>query len=273
MKKPKKIVCGSEDYSTTTLERFLYFSDCIPSGWEEFFKKPEVKTAVQIISAELEKQTKTDKLQFNPKLGWVFRALDMVAPDKIKVVILGQDPTPQPGKATGLAFSLQPTEDAREVATVFNVLMELKLEGFHTNLKNGDLTPWVAQGVFLLNSALTVPHSQAGAHLSLWKPFMRLLITYISEKASSSAWMVWGKLAVEILKPKKNKPVYNGVDTKKHYQIIGNHPSAAYAAYVYFLGGDYFKCANTFLTKVKRDTINWDLPGLGTITSPCPPFP
>ena len=230
---------------------------------------------VQKISAELEKQKNKDKLQFNPKLGRVFRALDMVAPDKIKVVILGQDPTPQPGKATGLAFSLQPTEDAREVATVFNVLMELKLEGFQTNLKNGDLTPWVAQGVFLLNSALTVPHNRAGAHLPLWKPFMRLLITYINEKASSSAWMVWGKQALEILKPRVNKPVYNGVDfKKKHYLILGSHPSAAYAAYIYFLGRDYFKCANTFLTKVKRGTINWDLPGLGTITKTCPPnFP
>ena len=209
--------CKEANYEDYTLETFLYEEKCMPIKWKDFFQKEGVYNEVQKISAELEKQKNKDKLQFNPKLGWVFRALDMVAPDKIKVVILGQDPTPQPGKATGLAFSLQPTEDAREVATVFNVLMELKLEGFHTNLKNGDLTPWVAQGVFLLNSALTVPHNRAGAHLPLWKPFMRLLITYINEKASSSAWMVWGKQALEILKPRVNKPVYKGVDFKKKH--------------------------------------------------------
>ena len=242
-----------------------------------------MQKAVQEISAELENQLKTNKLEFSPKLEWVFRALDKVAPENIKVVILGQDPTPQPGIATGLAFSLQPDVDARKVPAVFNVLMELEREGFKTDLINGDLTPWVDQGVLLLNCALTVPLKKAGKHVplqgagehvplqgagehvQLWKPFTKLLITYIYKEASSSAWMVWGDKAKKHVK---------GVDfSKKHYRIPGGHPSATGGAYVNFLGGDYFKCANKFLERVKRGNIDWNLPGKEPITRQCPTFP
>lgn len=91
----------------------------------------------------------------------MFRALELVRPDEIRVIILGQDPTPQAGKAAGLAFSVA---DPLSVGTVLNVLLEVALEGFPVNIWEGDLTSWVKQGVLLLNTAFTVPKGGPGSH-------------------------------------------------------------------------------------------------------------
>ena len=85
----------------------------------------------------------------------IFQALKSVQPNNIKVVILGQDPTPQPGKATGLAFNV---EKPRFVPAVLNMLLEVAFEGFPINLDNVGVLKWAEQGVLLLNTAFTCPH-------------------------------------------------------------------------------------------------------------------
>ena len=153
-----------------TLKDFVYTYKCVP-GWDQFWNLEEVKGAIEGISLALEKEA----CQIQPQLSEVFKAF-MVKPDKIKAVILCQDPTPQAGKATGLAFSLLAAQDPREAPSVLKMLVELKLEGFRVSLANGDLTPWINQGVMLLNAALTLRIGEPGekapnSHSKLWEPF------------------------------------------------------------------------------------------------------
>ena len=173
--------------------------------------------------------------------------------NQIKAVILGQDPTPQPGKATGLAFSLKTGEDPSNVPSVFNMLVELKWEEMNVGLTNGDLTPWVGRGVLLLNAALTVRQGEAGSHSRVWQPFTELMVRYLSANAQPTAWILWGNEA---------RRAAQVIDRSRHYIKEGGHPSPQAATT--FFGGNYFKCANDFLTPRRGGGINWQLPARGS---------
>ncbi|KAJ7322784.1 hypothetical protein OS493_032969 [Desmophyllum pertusum] len=139
--------CKAVTYATTDLDDFV--DQCAPTAWAAFFQKQEVQKYVKDISVAIKAAvTKT----YEPAMPLMFRALEMVAPSQVKVVILGQDPTPQPGKATGLAFSV---DNPKTVGTVLNVLLEVALEGFNVDINNGNLESWANQGVLLLNTAFT----------------------------------------------------------------------------------------------------------------------
>lgn len=140
----------------------------------QFWNLEEVKEAIEGISVALEKE----EGQIQPQLSEVFKAF-MVKPEKIKAVILGQDPTSQAGKATGLAFSLLASQDPWEVPSVLKMLVELKLEGFQVSLSNEDLTPWVNQGVMLLNAALTLWIGEPGEKVNC------------ESHSRSSLWGLW----------------------------------------------------------------------------------
>ena len=150
----------------------------------KFFDDTNVKKAIIDISSKLANILKKKGTRIEPPLRNMLEALKRVSPAKIKVIILGQDPTPQAGKATGLAFSLKSEEDAREVPAVLNVLLEVALEGWKVDLSDGDLSSWTKKGVLLLNTAFTITQGEAASHLSIWKPFTELLIKYISDNAS-----------------------------------------------------------------------------------------
>lgn len=120
----------------------------------------------------------------------------MVAPENVKVVILGQDPTPQRDKSTGLALSV---EDPRTVGPVMNVLLEVSLERWNVDISNGDLSKWTKQGVLFLNSTLTVEAKNAGTRLDHWRLFTKLLIRFISFRADPSVWILWGKIAQDFI--------------------------------------------------------------------------
>lgn len=261
------INCATATYGKNSLK--VFGANCVP-GWRDFFKRQEVKDALDIIDSHLSYELNAGHL-IEPRMPLVFKALERVAPAKIKVVILGQDPTPQPGEATGLAFSVQ---DARTVPSVLNVLLEVALEGWSVNIFNGDLTKWANQGVLLLNKALTVRRGTPGTHLTKWSKFMKLLIKEISGKAQPSVWLLWGTKVQIYQKIIKEKG--------KHYLITGGHPSpvGGIGTANTFFGGNYFQCANTFLRKKVRDEIDWGLAVLNrpkrearSPLNPCPPEP
>ena len=152
-----------------------FVENCAPAAWNAFFQLSRVKMAVQTISTSLKSKN------IEPQMPRTLRALEVVAPSDIKVVIIGQDPTPQPGEATGLAFSVK---DARTVASVLNVLLEVALEGWSVDISNGSLAKWAKQGVLLLNSAFTVQQNKTGSHLTLWRPFTESLIKHISDNSN-----------------------------------------------------------------------------------------
>ena len=256
------IDCNTASYSDVNLEEFIYRYGCFKEPWNLFFNHHSVAAQIALISNQL----RTENLaNIEPPLPSVFRALNMVAPKDIKVVILGQDPTPQKNKATGLAFSLKPGEDPASVPSVFSILVELRLDGADVGFDNGDLSSWVEEGVLLLNSALTVRVGAANSHKGWWKEFTRLLIDFISNTIDPSVWLLWGNEA----KSFENKIAGN----KRHYVIKGGHPSPQGGAFTKFLGGNYFLCANQYLDAIGRGGIGWNIIHQSPAMNPCPDTP
>ena len=202
-----------------------------------------------------------------PKMSVLFKALEPVNPGDVRVVILGQDPTPQKDKATGVAFHVK---KPRFVPAVLHMFLEVAFEGFPVDLDKGDVTNWAKQGVLLLNTALTCPHNppkgvkdktKYKSHFDIWKYFTISLIRYIGgEAAEPSVWLLWGRKAKDFSKH---------ID-KKHLIIEGGHPSPTGTANHgdSFFGVNYFNRANQFLSRNGRGSINWSLSvdGLNSLT-------
>ena len=251
-----KFNCKAATYKLTSLFDFVYTHKCFPAGWTEFFASTAVKEIIKKISRLLKHEAKNNYIE--PPMPKVFRAFE-VALDDVKVVIIGQDPVPEAGEATGLAFSLQPGANPRDgVPTVFNMLVELKLEGMNVDLSNGNLSPWVKRGVLLLNAALTVRQGSsrlnAGSHQVYWKEFTRLLVEHISTEGNPIAWILWGDKAKGFAQEQKL------IDTSRHFIKAGGHPSPQGPnAGVRFFGRNYFSCANDFLVLKGRGGVDWSL--------------
>ena len=204
-----------------------------------------------------------------PKMSLIFNALKKVKVEDIKVVILGQDPTPQEGKAKGVAFLV---DNPRTVPAVLKMLLEVAFEGFAVDLDHANVEEWLEKGVLLLNTAFTVPHNdkdkdknknkQQGKgkekdHLAMWRPFTEVLITYIKDYAPPSAWFLWGK---------KAKKFSKFINSKEHLIVTGRHPSTMGGTTGEgntFFGGNYFNIANQFLKIKGRDAIDWSLSSTG----------
>ena len=285
------------NYEGTTLVEFA--KRCAPKAWRYFFTLPSVVDALKRADDSIRKaQKEIDELNVKghvflsyhiepPRMQTIFKAFERVSPDNVKVVILGQDPTPQTGKATGRAFSV---EDPRTVGSVMNVLLEVALEGWSVDLFNGDLSKWEDQGVLLLNSALTIGEieyyeldhyetkREKVSHLSYWCEFTKLLIEYISALPKPSVWMLWGNVAQDFTVKRKfetfsecyNQNQASQTDiTKelslikpKNYVLKGGHPSPKSGAggMNTFFARNYFTCANLFLSKKRPGpVIKWGL--------------
>ena len=241
-------VLNEASYQDDTLFDLTYKRGCMPEGWERFFK--QAKPLVKVISDELKKQTDGGE-DIGPKIGWVFRAFQMVPPDDVRVIIMGQDPAPEPGEATGLAFSLKPRMPSYEVPSVQRVVLEAGNEGYCVNDTRGNLIPWARQGVLLLNTALTLITNDIGSHLDLWQNFTDAAISFINTNAQPSTWILWGYHAKSLF--------YDGeIDTKKHYVLMGGHPSPRADSKKFFCG-NYFHCASKWLKEKGRGEVNWNL--------------
>ena len=221
--------CKEATYAANPLEEFV--AKCAPLAWFQFFRSLD-----KTVWDELSKVLSHSGIE--PPMPLTFEALNRVAPHEITVVIIGQDPTPQPGKVTGLAFSV---ENARTVPSSLNILLEVALEGWNVNINNGDLSSWASQGVLLLNSALTVNQGRAGSHIKHWATFSELLVRFISdnENVPPVVLLLWGNHAKYFAK---------FINKKKYYIISGGHPLTLGGMGVNnFFGGGYFLCANEFL--------------------------
>ena len=180
-----------------------------------------------------------------------FAALDACAPEAARVVILGQDPYPTPGHAHGFAFSVEP--DVRPLPrSLGNIFKEMQ-DDLGSTPPNGDLRFWAAQGVLLLNTALTVPAGEAGGHAKLgWTRLAQEVLCALSERPT--AFVLWGKqaqtLARHISTPK------NG---SQHLLIESAHPSPLSARRGFF-GSRPFSRINSWLAAQGRPAINWTRP-------------
>jgi uracil-DNA glycosylase len=186
--------------------------------------------------------------QVLPSPESAFNALTLTPLDRVKAVILGQDPYPTPGDAHGLAFSyVGPRRLPASLKVVFAELAEdLSIE----KPTRGDLTPWARQGVLLLNTALTVEAGQAGAHLRFgWSSLADQAIRAVSDRRPAVAFLLWGG-------PARKRAAL--VDATRHRVIEAGHPSPLNRLGD-FRGSRVFSRANAFLEERGAGAIDWRL--------------
>lgn len=183
---------------------------------------------------------------FPPK-NEIFAAFRYTPFEKVKVVILGQDPYHGEGQAHGLSFSVR--EGNALPPSLKNIFEELKNDLNIPVPANGDLTKWADQGVFLLNSTLTVRAHMAGSHQRKgWETFTDRVIQLLSEKCHGLVFLLWGGYA-----KKKAKLI----DASKHHVLMTGHPSPLSANRGYWFGNKHFSKTNQFLTKQGETPIIW----------------
>jgi len=185
---------------------------------------------------------------FPRSANW-FRALDLTPLDKVRVVILGQDPYHGEGQAHGLCFSVMP--GVRPPPSLVNIFKELESDIGLRPSPHGFLEHWARQGVLLLNSVLTVEMGQAASHRDRgWEKFTDAVIRLVNGKPEPVVFMLWGSYA-------QKKAGF--VDTSKHLVLKAPHPSPL-SAHSGFFGCRHFSKANAFLEERGLPAIDWALP-------------
>ena len=231
-------------------------SDAIPEAWRELLDDQAARLAElqDFVAAERARHA-----VFPPE-GRVFAALAATSPDRVRVVIVGQDPYHDDGQAHGLAFSVRP--GVRFPPSLRNIFKELASDLNLPMPETGCLIPWAEQGVLLLNTVLTVRAHQPGSHQKHgWEPFTDAVISALSEKREHLVFVLWGAPAQSKL------PL---IDQKKHTVICSVHPSPL-SAHRGFFGSRPFSAINRDLAAHGMKGIDWnlaadgasdDLPGL-----------
>ncbi len=214
----------------------------IDKSWEEIFKNYSEYDELIKLNNDIEKQRET-KIIF-PKKNEVYKVFSLPI-DKIKVVILGQDPYHKKGQAMGLSFSVN--ENIPLPKSLINIYKELYSD-IGIKRENGSLIDWFKQGVFLLNTVLTVEQAQPASHRNLgYENFTDYIISEISKRCENIVFILWGGYA------KKKIPLIN---QKKHLIIQSAHPSPL-SAYRGFFGSKPFSKTNEYLKRVGKKEIIW----------------
>ncbi|MGY3437153.1 MULTISPECIES: uracil-DNA glycosylase [unclassified Marinovum] len=192
----------------------------------------------------LEQRLDSDPRLLLPPAPQTFAALEACAPDKVRVLILGQDPYPTPGHAHGLAFSVAPGV-APLPRSLRNIFAEMT-DDLGACPDTGDLRFWAQQGVLLLNTALTVPAGDAGGHLKLgWQDLTADILQALDTKPR--ALLLWGKPAQKL---------GNALVNPAHLRIETAHPSPLSARRGFF-GARPFSRVNDWLTSMGDTAIDW----------------
>ncbi len=176
----------------------------------------------------------------------LFRAFQLTPFNKVKVVIIGQDPYHNTNQAHGLAFSVQ--KNTPPPPSLKNIYKEIENDlQIKKNFQNGNLEDWAHQGVLLINSILTVRKNQAGSHSKKgWEEFTDEIIKQLSKHKNNLVFLLWGNYAKE-----KGKII----DRKKHFVLESGHPSP-FSAHLFF-NHHHFSKTNEYLKKNKSKEINW----------------
>lgn len=192
-------------------------------------------------------ELKKNKIVFYPKGDQIFNAFNLTPFDKVKVVILGQDPYHGPNQAHGLCFSVP--NSVKPPPSLVNIYKELHSDvGKIIDLQNGNLEHWAQQGVFLLNTTLTVEKSKPLSHQNYgWGEFTDKVISIIDSHLENIVFILWGAFA----QSKKSL-----IDSKKHLILTAPHPSPL-SAHRGFFGSKPFSQTNTFLQSKQIDRIIW----------------
>lgn len=218
----------------------------IDSSWlnvlEEEFQSPYFQQLKQFLKVEKQSQT------VYPPGPLIFSAFNRTPFDKVKVVIIGQDPYHGPGQANGLCFSV--SDGIRQPPSLQNIFKELKTDIGMDIPVGGNLEPWADQGVLLLNATLTVRARQAGSHQKKgWEQFTDATIRTVSKERENVVFLLWGRFA-------QNKSAL--IDSSKHHVLKCAHPSP-FSARNGFFGSKHFSKTNDFLLSTNQTPIDWTI--------------
>ncbi|TMH84067.1 MAG: uracil-DNA glycosylase [Betaproteobacteria bacterium] len=201
----------------------------------------------------LKKEIQARKVIY-PRGGEYFAALDHTPFDKVKVVILGQDPYHGVNQAHGLCFSVRPRVEIPP--SLQNIFIELKNDLGIEPPDHGHLVHWAEQGVLLLNATLTVEAGRAGSHQDKgWEKFTDIIVDALNREREGLVFVLWGSTA-------QRKGAF--IDTRKHLVLKGPHPSPL-SAHRGFFGCRHFSKINAYLQAQGKAPIDWRLPKLAAL--------
>jgi len=220
----------------------------IHPSWKSVLKDEFNKTYFQQIVTFLKTEKALGKVIYPPG-PLIFNAFNQTPFDKVRVVILGQDPYHGEGQAHGLSFSVP--AGIKPPPSLVNIFKEIQTDiGVQMPMQYGNLTKWAEQGVLLLNAALTVRAGEPFSHAKYgWADFTDAVIQKISDEKSGVVFLLWGKFAQE-------KQVL--IDESKHYVLKAAHPSP-FSADKGFFGCKHFSKTNALLAKNGEQPIDWKL--------------
>lgn len=188
----------------------------------------------------------------HPPRGVRLAALALTPLDRVRVVILGQDPYHGPGQAHGLAFSVR--RGVKVPPSLANIYKELASDCGIAPARHGNLEHWAQQGVLLLNNALTVTEGQAGSHQNRgWEAFTDAAVAAVAAGAHPVVFLLWGSHA------QKKAARVPGLNDGRHLVLKAPHPSPL-SAHAGFFGCRHFSRANAFLEAQGRGVVDWRLP-------------
>lgn len=206
----------------------------------EQWEMPYFKTLTDFVRAQYATTT------VYPPASKIFAAFDACPFDKVKVVILGQDPYHGPGQANGLCFSVNP--GVPYPPSLINIFKEVSSDTGAAAPSDGDLSRWARQGVFMLNSVLTVEQGRAASHASHgWETLTDAAIAALSANREHLVFLLWGSYAIN-----KGKLI----DRSKHLVLTSVHPSPL-SAHRGFFGNRHFSRANEYLQAHGITPIQW----------------
>jgi len=227
------------------LRKFYKMFSNIDPSWEKVlcseFVKPYFQHLLSYVKDEYAART------CFPKKTEIFAAFDRCPFDKVKVVIIGQDPYHGCGQANGLCFSVN--DEIGFPPSLTNIFKEIEVDLNLPFPKSGNLERWANQGVLLLNATLTVRENEAGSHQKHgWETFTDAVIQKISEENKNVVFLLWGGFA----KKKGAK-----IDRSKHVVLEAGHPSPLSANRGFWFGNKHFSKTNNFLLSFEKQPIEW----------------
>ena len=218
----------------------------IEQSWKEALQEEFDKPYFERLVAYLHGEKASGQVVYPPG-GQIFRAFELTPVDKVKVVILGQDPYHGPGQAMGLSFSVP--DGVPAPPSLKNIFKEIEDDLGIRMSGRPNLESWARQGVLLLNAVLTVRGGQPASHGAIgWQVFTDAVIKYLSAHGEGIVFMLWGNFA----RSKRDL-----IDSSRHHILEAAHPSPL--ARGAFFGCRHFSQANALLEQEHKTPINWQL--------------
>lgn len=223
-------------------------SEAIPKSWKAVLEPVLALPQSRRLGGFLKAEEAAGKRIYPPR-GSRLRALELTPLDRVKAVILGQDPYHGPGQAHGLCFSV--AEGVPVPPSLANIYKELEADLGLPRPSHGNLERWARAGVLLLNTVLTVEEGRAGSHQGLgWEAITDAIVAAVARKAEPCVFLLWGSHA------RRKALAVPGLRTGPHLVLTAPHPSPL-SAHSGFLGCRHFSQANAFLEASGRGAIDW----------------